>query len=95
MENLEQARKETSKYEINGAIKDLSKKPNADLTGAIQHSLAGLECVVKEVVNDPKSTLGKLINDNPYFVPKPLDTAIEKMWGYTSNMGRHVREPLT
>lgn len=91
VENLEQAKKETSKHEINEAIKDLSKRP-ADLTGAIQHSLAGLECVVREVVNDPKSTLGKLINDNPYIVPKPLDTAIEKLWGYTSNMGRHVKE---
>ena len=92
VETLEQAGKETSKYEINEAIKDLSKKPNADLTGAIQHSLAGLECVVREVVSYPKSTLGKLINDNPDIVPRPLDTAIEKLWGYTSNMGRHVRE---
>lgn len=82
----------TSKNEINEAIKDLSKKPGPDITGAIQHSLAALECVIREVTGDQKSTLGKLINDYPDVVPKPLDTVISKMWGYTSNMGRHIEE---
>ena len=89
---LETKGKETSKHEINEAIKDLSKKPDADITGAIQHSLAGLECVVREVTGDSKATLGQLINNHPDIVPKPLDTAISKLWGYTSNMGRHIKE---
>lgn len=89
---LEAKGKETSKHEINEAINDLSKKPEADITGAIQHSLAGLECVVREVTGNTKVTLGKLINDHPDIVPKPLDTVVSKLWGYTSNMGRHIEE---
>jgi len=89
---LEATGKETSKNEIHEAIKDLSKKPDADITGAIQHSLAGLECVVREVTGDKKATLGKLINDHPDIVPKPLDGVISRLWGYTSNMGRHIQE---
>ncbi len=84
--------KETSKHEIKEAINNLSKKPEADITGAIQHSLAGLECVVREVTGNTKATLGKLINDHPDIVPKPLDIVISKLWGYTSNMGRHIEE---
>ncbi|WP_162340152.1 AbiJ-NTD4 domain-containing protein [Cyclobacterium salsum] len=89
---LENANKETSKYEIKEAINDLSKKPNPDITGSIQHSLAALECVIREVTGDTKSTLGKLINDYPDIVPKPIDTVIAKLWGYTSNVGRHIEE---
>lgn len=89
---LEATGKETSKKEIQEAIKDLSKKPDADITGAIQHSLAGLECVAREVTGDKKSTLGKLINDHPDIVPRPLNDVISKLWGYTSNTGRHIQE---
>jgi len=92
VEILEVKGKQTSKHEINEAIKDLSKKPEADITGAIQHSLAGLECVVREVTGNSKATLGKLISDHPDIVPKPLDTVVSKLWGYTSNMGRHIEE---
>lgn len=65
VEILDAKGKTTSKHEIKEAINDLSKKPEADITGAIQHSLAGLECVVREVTGNTKATLGKLINDNP------------------------------
>jgi len=92
VEILEEKGKPTSKHEIKEAINDLSRKPDADITGAIQHSLAGLECVVREVTGQPKHTLGKLINDYPDIIPKPLDTVITKLWGYTSNMGRHIEE---
>lgn len=91
VEVLDKANKETAKHEINEAIKDLSKKPS-DVTGAIQHSLAGLECVVREVTGDDKLTLGALIKKYPDIVPKPLNVAIDKMWGYSSNMGRHLSE---
>lgn len=89
---LEAAGKPTAKAEISEAIKDLSKRPEPDLTGAIQHALAGLECVVREVTSNEKHTLGKLINDNPDIVPKPLNEAISKLYGYASNNGRHLKE---
>lgn len=89
---LASAKMPTAQNEIKEAILDLSRRPHPDITGAIQHSLACLECLCREVSGDKKSTLGELIKKNPSIVPKPLDQAIEKIWGYTSEQGRHLRE---
>lgn len=80
-----------SSRELKEAIHDLGKRPNADITGAVQHSLAALECVCREITRE-KDTLGSLINKHPYIVPKPLDEVISKIWGYASNNGRHLKE---
>ena len=82
----------TAKHEISEAINDLSKKPNPDKTGAIQHSLACLECIAREVIGNRKQTLGELIKQNRAVVPSPLDIVIEKIWGFSSEQGRHLRE---
>lgn len=89
---LDKANLQTAKTEIVEAIKDLSRRPNPDITGSIQHSLACLECVCREATGDKNATLGELIKKFPNIVPKPLDTAIEKLWGFTSEQGRHLRE---
>lgn len=89
---LETAKLETAKTEIKEALIDLSRRPTPDITGAIQHSLACLECVAREATGDKKATLGELIKRHPKIVPKPLDIAIEKIWGFTSEQGRHLRE---
>lgn len=89
---LETVKLKTAKSEIKEAIHDLSRRPSADITGAIQHSLACLECVCRETTGDKKATLGELIKKFPGIVPKPLDTAIEKVWGFTSEQGRHLIE---
>ena len=90
--DLKTAKLQTAKSEIKEAIKDLSRRPGPDVTGAIQHLLACLECVCREVTSDKKSTLGELIKKFPGVVPRPLDLAVEKIWGYTSEQGRHLRE---
>lgn len=89
---LETVKLQTAKTEIREALIDLSRRPEPDITGAIQHSLACLECVAREVTGDKKATLGELIKKHPNIVPKPLDAAIEKIWGFTSEQGRHLRE---
>lgn len=89
---LETAKLETAKIEIKEALIDLSRRPTPDITGAIQHSLACLECVAREATDDKKATLGELIKRHPNIVPKPLDIAIDKIWGFTSEQGRHLRE---
>jgi hypothetical protein len=89
---LETAKMQTAKTEIKEALIDLSRRPTPDITGAIQHSLASLECVVREVTGNRSATLGELIRKYPNVVPKPLDVAIEKIWGYSSEQGRHLRE---
>lgn len=83
---------QTAKTEIFEAIKYLSRKPNPDITGAIQHSVASLECVAREVTGASSLTLGALISRNRDVVPSPLDKAIESIWGYSSEQGRHLRE---
>jgi AbiJ N-terminal domain 4 len=89
---LEAAKLKTAKTEIKEALYDLSRRPTPDITGAIQHSLACLECVAREVSGDKKATLGELIKKYPNIVPRPLDIAIDKIWGFTSEQGRHLQE---
>ena len=89
---LERTGRSTANAELREARLDISRRPEADVTGAIQHAMAALECVARDITGDTGSTLGKIISDNPNLLPKPLDQAIEKAWGYSSNNGRHLRE---
>lgn len=82
----------TAKNEISEAINDLSRKPTPDLTGAVHHSVACLECVAREIVGNRNQTLGELIKQNRGIVPSPLDVVVEKIWGFSSEQGRHLRE---
>lgn len=82
----------TSQNEIHKALKDMSNRPEPDITGSVQHSVAALECLCREITGDKKATLGKLINDNPNIVPKPLDNVIRELFGFASEQGRHLRE---
>lgn len=79
----------TAAREIHEALIDVSRRPHADVTGAVQHAMAALECVARDVTGSI-DTLGKKI---PRLgLPKPMDTALEKLWGFASEQGRHVRE---
>jgi hypothetical protein len=82
----------TASKELHEAIKDLSRRPLADTTGAIQHAIASLECVARELTGEHTSTLGKIMERKKIAIPKPLDSAIEKAWGYASEHGRHLQE---
>jgi hypothetical protein len=82
----------TATAEFHHAIQDLSRRPEPDLTGAIQHSMAAMECIAREYCGEPQPTFGKLIERYPNMLPRPLNQGIEKAWGYASEMGRHVRE---
>jgi len=89
-ETLEEVGFQRTANELREAAKDISRRPNADVTGAIQHAMAALESTAREVTGDSNSTLGKLVPRLD--LPKPLDKAIVKLWGYTSDRARHVRE---
>ncbi len=82
----------TAANELHEAISDLSRRPSADLTGAIQHAMSALECVMRDVCGNNKATLGDLVKKYPDTFPKPLDQAVEKLWGYSSETGRHLKE---
>lgn len=89
---LDNAGNKTAQKELHEALIDLSRRPAPDVTGAIQHSMAALECVFRDVVGNPKATLGDLLKKHPRVVPSPLDQSLEKLWGYASEFGRHLRE---
>jgi hypothetical protein len=91
-QELTDAGRSTAANEIHEAITDLSRRPQPDITGAIQHALAALECVARDVTGDPRSTLGFILARNAGLLPAPLDQAIEKLWGFASEQGRHLRE---
>lgn len=89
---LEETGRKTAAGELHEAIRDLSRRPEPDVTGAIQHAMAALECVARDAAGDPKLTLGDLIKRYPDLFPKPLDQALAKAWGYASETGRHLKE---
>jgi hypothetical protein len=85
----------TAHDELEEALRDISRRPLPDVTGAVHHSMAALECVAKEVTGEPKATLGQILARHAVIVPKPLDQAVDKIWGFASDNARHVREGQT
>lgn len=96
IQQLEAAGRQTAAREIHEALQDLSRRPHPDKTGSIQHAMAALECVLRDASGLPNKTLGQILattrNNGQRLVPPPLDKAIESMWGYASETGRHLRE---
>lgn len=78
--------------ELHEARLDLSRRPAPDVTGAIQHSMAALECVMRQVTGNEKATLGDLMKHYHGIIPTPLDSVVSKAWGYASEKARHRRE---
>lgn len=81
-----------AKNELKEALHDLSRRPEPEVTGAIQHSMAALECVARDVTGQPSLTLGDWVRKNSTAFPQPIGAAVEKLWGYASQYGRHVQE---
>lgn len=82
----------TASNELHEAINDLSRRPHPDTTGAIQHAMASLECVAREITGDRKLNLGDIMKKHKGIIPEPLDQSVVKAWGYASENGRHIRE---
>ncbi len=91
---VEEAGYQTAKRELEEARRDLSRRPDPDITGTVQHCMAALECTARTVSGDERATLGEIIARHAaeLEIPPPLDNAIERMWGYASEMARHLRE---
>lgn len=83
--------KPTAATELHEAITDLSRRPHAEVTGAIQHAMAALECVARDALMS-KDTLGDIVRRNPTLFPPPIGEIVSKAWGYSSNFGRHLQE---
>ncbi len=84
--------KNTAMNEIHKALEDLSKRPVSDLTGAVQHAIAALECVAKDVCGEKGETLGQVVKKHPERFPPPVGEAVSKLYGFASEKGRHIAE---
>lgn len=86
---MREAGASTAAREIHEALTDISRRPEADVTGAIQHAMAALECVARQQTGT-QDTLGRIIKHLQ--LPAPLDSALHQLWGFASERGRHLRE---
>jgi hypothetical protein len=82
----------TTANQIDEALRALSRRPEPNLRGAIFHGMGALECLIRDLAGDEKLTLGEALKKHPDLVPKPVDEALSKLWGYASNEARHVAE---
>ena len=76
--------------EMREAHLDISRRPQPDVTGAIHHAMAALEATARDLSGESTATLGQLVSE--LNLPRPLDGAIAKVWGFASNKARHVKE---
>jgi hypothetical protein len=90
VEALTDAGHHTAAREVHEALRDISRRPEPDVTGAIQHVIAALECAARDVTGKSNATLGKLVPE--LNLPAPLDAAVTKLWGFSSDKARHLRE---
>jgi hypothetical protein len=89
---LEESNRPTAAKHLHEALAALSRRPDANLPGAIYHAMGSLECVARDLSSGPKATLGEILKQHPGLLPKPLDTALSQICGYASNEARHVQE---
>jgi hypothetical protein len=87
--------REVARAELHEALRDISRLPDPDVTGAIRHAMAALECVGRDITSEPSLTLGNWLKRNQDAFPAPLNLAVDKLWAYASEYGRHVREGRT
>ena len=85
----------TVSEEIHEALRDLSRRPKPDSTGAARHAIAALEATSRHVTNERNKTLGAILKARPDLFPPPLGAAVEKLWGFASDKLRHVNEGAT
>ena len=92
LDELAQSGRVTAHSELQEALGDISRRPEPDVTGAIQHSIAALECLARDISGGGNDTLGDLVKKHPELFPSPLGEAVHKLWGYASNKARHLKE---
>jgi hypothetical protein len=88
--NLKGSGRKNAATEIEEAIRDISRRPDPDITGAIAHSMNAMECLAQDILGKNNGTLGKMAKHLD--LPSPLDDVVFKLYGYATQNGRHVSE---
>lgn len=91
-QKLHETKRFTARDHLKEAVRDLSRRPEVNLSGAVFHSQAALESLARQLSGLNNKTLGQVMKDQPDLLPKPLDQAVTAIWGYASEHARHARE---
>jgi hypothetical protein len=89
---LESAKHKATMRELREAQLDLLKRPDPDITGAIQHSMAALECTAKLISGSDRGTLGDVLRQRKLPLVTTLNELLEKAWAFSSDRARHVAD---
>jgi hypothetical protein len=89
---LEESGRPTTGKEIQEALQALSRRPEPDLRGAVNHAMDSLECLTRAITGNPRATLGETLKKHPDLVPRPLHEALSNVGGYACSEARHIKE---
>jgi len=89
---LAESGRSTARTRIDSALVDLSKRPDPNCSDAVYHAASALEALARDLIGDVNLTLGELLKRHPTLVPEPLNTALQKIWGFASDRARHAAE---
>lgn len=93
--------RESARARVQEAINDLSRRPEPDLTGAISHAFAAMECIIGDIAYTPEEirqgthhTFGKFLQHHGDLFPSgDLKDGFQCLWKYANNEGsRHGKE---
>ncbi len=92
LNTLEQSHYHVSTREFRESFRDLHREPYPDLTGAISHANAGFLSVARAIDGNSGANPREIVARHRDLFPKPLDEAVLKHWGFSSQYGRKVSE---
>ncbi|HYE77631.1 MAG TPA: hypothetical protein VEI97_06570 [bacterium] len=92
LQDLQESGKPTAARELQEAVRDLSRRPDPDLTGAIHHAMGALECLARELSGRSNDTLGQVLKSHGarLGIPPAVVKGLESWWGYASETSRHL-----
>lgn len=99
----ELAERPTTRARIQEAINNLSRRPKPDLSGAVSHAFAAMECIIGDIEYTPEEisqnkhhTFGAFLQRHPNLFPSDdLKDGFKHLWKYANNEGgRHGKEGM-
>jgi hypothetical protein len=92
LEALAEADRQTAYHELREAINALSRRPAPDERDAVRRALGAMEALARDITGDRKATLGEILKKHGDLLPPTLREGFSKVWGYSSDVARHVDE---
>ncbi len=93
LRGLEEAGRPTAAGELQKAITALSRRPEPDTRDAVRCAAGAMEALARDITGDRTATLGEILRKKgSVLLAEPLPKAFSMIWGYASDVARHVDE---